>query len=231
MGLKEDLAKYVTDTFVSQWSTRNGQKIPTDTDIRLANDGVILDAVCLYADMAKSTQLVDNYHAFFSTEIYKTFLYCSSRIIVHHGGVVTAFDGDIVMGVFIGDSKNSSAIKCALKINDAVKNIINPSLRTRYPSQNYQMSHAVGIDSSELLVAKTGIRGANDLVWVGKAGNHAAKLCALREADYTSWITKKVYDNSNREVKISKDNRSMWEERFWTAQNQTVYRSNWWWGL
>ena len=37
---------------------------------------------------------------------------------------------------------------------------------------------SVGIDTSELFVARTGIRRANDLVWVGRAANHAAKLSA-----------------------------------------------------
>ena len=33
----------------------------------------------------------------------------------------------------------------------------------------------LGIDTSKLFVARTGIRKSNDLVWVGRAANYAAK--------------------------------------------------------
>ena len=54
------------------------------------------------------------------------------------------------------------------------------------------MRQSVGVDTSELLVAKTGIRTVNDLVWVGRAANYAAKLSS-RLAPATQ-ITSDVYD-------------------------------------
>ena len=83
------------------------------------------------------------------------------------------------MAVFIGDAKNSSAARAALKVNFAVQKVINPAIQERYPSEGYTIKHVVGIDTSHLFVARTGIRGgANDLVWVGRAANYAAKLSA-----------------------------------------------------
>lgn len=45
----------------------------------------------------------------FAAEIYKSYLHCASKIIRCENGVITAFDGDRVMGIFIGDLKNTSA--------------------------------------------------------------------------------------------------------------------------
>jgi hypothetical protein len=71
---------------------------------------------------------------------------------------------------------------------------------------------------------------ANDLVWVGRAADYAAKLCALGTADFPSHITKDVYVMLHKDSKISQDaSRNMWEERFWVEKNMTVYRSSWWW--
>ena len=68
----------------------------------------------------------------------------------------------------------------------------------------------------------------NDLVWVGRAANYAAKLCNLREGYYTSWITGNVFMNMNDAVKLS-NGTAMWEEMRWTAMNNMqVYRSSWW---
>lgn len=232
MSLEDDLKKQVKDTFRLPWSTRKGQKIPEDSDVQLGNDGIHLEAVCLYADMAKSTFLVDNYKHPFATEIYKNFLYCASKIIRYRDGVITAFDGDRVMGIFIGDRKNSNAAKCALNINYAVREIINPSLKEQYKKLDYEVKHAVGIDTSDILVARTGIRGSNDLVWVGNSANYAAKLCDLRDGNYASWITEKVYKRLTDETKFGgKNNTNMWEKRNWTTKNMTIYRSNWRWGF
>jgi len=73
------------------------------------------------------------------------------------------------MAVFIGDSKNSSAAKTALQIKFLTREIINPILKQAYPSSAFQLEQSVGVDTGKLLVARTGVRGANDLVWVGRA--------------------------------------------------------------
>lgn len=134
------------------------------------------------------------------------------------------------MGIFIGTSKNTSAVRCGLKINWAVKNIIQPKLKAQYPNTKYVMKQVTGIDTSKVMVIKGGIRNSNDLIWVGKAANHAAKLSAL-SSDYPTWITDKIYDTMHEKVKLS-DGKNMWTERKWTAQkNKRIYRSTYWWKL
>lgn len=134
------------------------------------------------------------------------------------------------MGVFIGDTKNTSAARCALKINHAVVKILNPAVKNQYPQNPYEIKQGVGVDTCELWVSRTGVRGSNDLVWVGRAANYAAKLCLLREADFASYITASVYNKMLDSAKYrSSDKKPMWEKRTWTAKNMTVYRSNWMW--
>lgn len=230
MALKDDLENEVGAIFRSVWTERGGYVVPDDTDIKLGNDAVNLDATVLYADMADSTDLVDKNSNKFSAEIYKSFLLCSTRIIRSEGGIITAYDGDRVMAVFLGNWKNTSAARAALKINYAVNYIINPAIAKNYPHKSYELRHHVGIDSSNLFVARVGIRNNNDLVWVGRASNHAAKLSSIDES-YPTFITEEVYDKINDSVKI-KDNNSMWEKRIWAAMGgRIIYRSNWWWKI
>jgi class 3 adenylate cyclase len=108
---------------------------------------------------------------------------------------------------------------------------VNAAASKLYPESSYQLQHVVGIDTSSLFVARIGIRGSNDLVWVGRAANYAAKLSALESA-YQTYITKDVYDKLNNEGRIGSDGRNMWESVGWeTFDNRTIYRSNWWWEL
>lgn len=226
MALAEDLTAEVAQIFKETWTTRDGTVVPEDDDLKLSNNAVELDAVVLYADINGSTALVDTKEAAFAAEIYKSFLLCAAKIIREEGGTITAYDGDRIMAVFIGDVKNTSAVRAGMKINHARVHIINPAIKVQYPSSTYQLSHTVGIDRSKLFVARTGVRGANDLVWVGRAANHAAKLTTL-SADFPTWITKEVYDAMKDDVKTS-NGKDMWESRVWTAMNnRSIYRSSW----
>ena len=229
MALKDDLSKEVRDLFKSQWSERNGRVVPADTDIALGNDAVkLVDAVVLYADMADSTNLVDAYPWHFAAEIYKAFLHCAAKVIRSEGGEITAYDGDRVMSVFIGENPNTRAARTGLKLNYCRMHILEPLLQECYADKNYHAKHVVGIDRSDLRVAKTGVRGANDLVWVGSAANHAAKLTTLPN-DYPTWISGEVYDRLNDSLKMT-NGTSMWEQRSWTAMNnRRIYRSSWTW--
>ena len=228
MSLSEDFTKEVRKIFKDTWTIRDGQKVPESEDLQLGNDAVKLDGTVLYADLDASTNLVDNYKPEFAAEIYKTYLHCAAKVIRSEGGVITSYDGDRIMAVYIGDSKNSSAAESALKINYTVTEIINPLIKKHYPTTNYRVKQVVGIDSSELFIARTGIRGSNDLVWVGRAANYAAKLCSL-SPEYPSRITETVYNKLNDSAKYSSDRRSMWAAAKWTdMNNMKIYQSTWW---
>jgi class 3 adenylate cyclase len=190
MSLRDELEKYVRNTFLSRWTERAGNVVPDPEDLTLDNTGVHLDrATVLYADLAGSTRMVDGYNWQFAGEIYKNYLYCASRLIRNEGGVITAYDGDRVMAVFIGDYQSSSV-------------------------------HA----------SRTGVRGDNDLVWIGRAPNYAAKLTELSQLGPT-WITEDVFHRLSDEAKYS-NGRLMWEKRSWTQMaKHTVYLATWQWSI
>ncbi len=229
MALGDELAEHVTDVLAGQWQPRRGLVVPDSPNVKLMADAVhFAQATVLYADLADSTKLVDSYKWHYAAEVYQTFLYCSARLITQEGGVITAYDGDRVMGVFLDDAKNTRAARCALKINYCVKEIIGPRLTAQYPNSGYQMRHVVGIDTSEIHVARTGVRGSNDLVWVGRAANYAAKLAALSD-EYPTWITRDVYAELSQPL-LATNGQSMWQPMTWTAMNSlSIYRSNWRW--
>ena len=227
--LKPELDTAVKDIFRGIWSERDGEVVPEPEDLKLGNDAVKLNATVLYADISSSTVLVDFYKAQFAAEIYKTFLICAAKIIKDEEGVITAYDGDRVMGVFIGDSKNTHAVRTALRIKAAVSHIVNPALKAQYPDTDYDLKHVVGVDTSELLVGRIGVRNDNDLVWVGRAANYAAKLSALNEG-FATYITDSVYGQMHDKVKYALGGEDMWESRTWTAMNKmTIYRTNYYW--
>ena len=218
MGLRSDLEAEVKATFSALWEEQSTNVVPAAEDLRLnANHAKDLEtATVLYADLDGSTNMVDGYKWWFSAEVYKTYLRCAGQVIRSEGGTITAYDGDRIMAVYTGGSKNTSAVRTALKINWAVQEIVRPALKVQYPSTEFILNHVVGVDMSQLRAARIGVRGDNDLVWIGRAANHAAKLTNLSEKPL--WISKAVFDNMNDEVKMV-NGEQMWEKRLWTSMN------------
>jgi class 3 adenylate cyclase len=231
MALKDDLTSEVATIFRTAWTETTGRVVPAPSDVGLGNKATLLEqAVVFYADLDGSTNLVDKKTWQFSAEIYKTFLHCAAKIVKAESGDITAYDGDRIMAIFIGSNKQDRAARAALKLRWAVIHIIEPRMKAVYTSTDFSIKHTVGIDVSDLRAVRTGVRGDNDLVWVGRAANYAAKLNTL-SSDFPTWITKSVYDGLSSSLKTS-NSKSMWEERTWTAMDKmTIYRSNWNWTI
>lgn len=236
MSDKAYYEKIVNDTLYAPWKIRSGTAVPTVDSVALVGGGVEIDAVVLYADLVKSSLLATEFDRRVAAKIVKSFLACASQLIKDNGGEITSFDGDRVMGVFLGDTKNSSAAKCALKINYVVTKIIKPKLSDYFVSvqkNEFDITHCVGIDRSTVLAVRAGIRGANDLIWVGRAPNLAARLSDIREAGYKTYISDDVFSKMVDSSKYggSSGVELMWEPRTftWNGQTISIHRSNWTW--
>ena len=222
MTARSDITTHVSSVVARTWTETETSGVPEPRDVTFGNQAKHLLGTVLYADLAGSTAMVDGYAWWFSAEVYKTFLQAAAKVICANGGEIVAYDGDRVMAVFVGDAKSTSAVRTALQINWAVKNLVTPVFKERYGSNlpsSFSIDHVVGIDSGDLRAVKTGIRGDNDLVWVGPSANHAAKLTES-PAHTPTWITPAVYENVDESVLIGSDGRNMWQ-RHWTANATT----------
>jgi len=228
MKTSQEILSEVESILALKWETRKGEDVPEPEDVKLSNDAVLLNATVLYADMRESTALVNNYKNWFAAEIYKSYLISACHIIKNNGGIITAFDGDRVMAVFVGNLKNSSAAKCALQINFIVAGI-NKAVKKKYPDTSYTLSQTMGIDTGPLFVARTGIRKSNDLVWVGRPANYAAKMCNITSSSSVT-ITADVFNVLPEETKNGGNPKQcMWSKIQWQEMGIVLYQSNWWW--
>jgi len=235
MGLKDDINGDINGILSQPWDMRDGIVVPEDKDVALAGGAVKLSATMLYADLADSTLLSSTFDRRVAAKVIKLFLAACSRVIRDQGGYIRSFDGDRVMAVFLGNYKNTSATKVALMINWVVLNMVKPRIETTYTALKqggYVLTHCVGIDVSEVLVVRAGIRNNNDLVWIGRAPNIAAKLANVRQAPHNSFVTKSVFDVLHDEAKYGGNpRRLMWESCTWNPPPSpgvdTVYRSEW----
>jgi adenylate cyclase len=229
--LEADVASLVRET----WRTRVGQVVPEAGDLTLGNDRVTMDAVLLYADLADSTELALKDQEV-AAEVFKAYLRGVTKIIKKNGGDVRSFDGDRVMGVFLGDTKHTSAATCGLQINWFFREVLTLKFKSFYVKtlNGIPLNQTVGIDRSTIHVVRAGVRVDNDLIWVGRAPNIAAKLSSLRDGNYNTFISKVVYDSMLDSAKLSTISHvNMWDPLVWEAGRNygvfELYGSKWWW--
>ena len=230
MAIAADVQSGIDGVLSPVWDERDGTTVPKTEDIALKNGAVNLQATYLYADMADSTGLAQNYKKFAVAKIVRCYLNAASRLINHYGGEIRSFDGDRVMGIFVGGRKNTDSVRCALAISWAVSEVINPKIKAKWSDVTWTMKHGVGIDTGDAMLVRGGVRGDNDIVSIGSAPNVAAKLSEQR--DYGINISADVYAQILDEVKLGPKGESMW----WKAGTANFggkyvayFGSTWYW--
>lgn len=221
MNLNSEIRKILQEP----WTVQRSRGAPRPEDLGLDNEGKIINATVLYADLDESTRMVETQEPEFAGRMYKTYLVCAARMIRSEQGNITAYDGDRIMAVYTGRRTAERAVRSALKLNYVVQELINPAVQEMTSGTRFAMRQSVGVDSSELLVAKTGIRTANDLVWVGRAANYAAKLSSRRAP--ATHITPEVHDQLPAKLKTDNNRRQIWTaETAAEIGNRRVYSSS-----
>jgi adenylate cyclase len=230
MGLADEVQSGVDGVLTPAWKVTNGTVVPESEGIVLRDGAVKLDATYLYADMADSTGLAQNYKAEAVAKIIRCYLNAATRLIRARGGAIRSFDGDRVMGIFVGNSKDSDAAKAALNISWAVSKIINPKLQAKWTDLKWTMAHGIGIDTGEAMLVRGGVHGDNDIVSVGSAPNVAAKLSEVRRFS-SIHASYDVYSQLDESLKVT-SGKDMWS-RIGVAEfggkKVTYYGTSYYW--
>lgn len=223
MAWVDDLAKIVDDTFNINWDERAGQVVPKTEDVG-NSQAVKLDATFLYADLAATAKLAKVCPWGTTAKIIRAYLDCATRLIRAWGGEIRSFDGDRVMGVFIGDMKNTYASKCAREIDWTVEKVINPKANSSFRSirdNNIRITHGIGIDYGTSRAVRAGIRNNNDLIWIGRAPSLAAKMSDIRDYPFCVYLSKNSYDVLEDSAKTP-GGINIWEKAYFAFSGTTV---------
>jgi adenylate cyclase len=229
MTVQDDLKANVKDIFDTKFDVRDGTVVPEAEDVTLKNGAVKLKATFLYADLAGSSRIATVCPWDTTAKIIRAYLDCASRIIRKRGGHIRSFDGDRVMGVFIGSSPNTDATKCAREIFWTTENIIEPMAKENFQSvrnNNVQITQSIGVACGETRAVRAGIRASNDLIWIGKAPSFAAKLSDIRNWPYCVHLSKESYDAMGDLEKIH-NGQHLWEylQHNFAGGSETSYRT------
>jgi len=233
---KEDLIAARDAIVASDFEVRDGQVVPQTKDVGY-NQAVKLHASYLYADMVDSSGLVGISPKETVGKVFRLFLDLSVRIIRERGGHIRSFDGDRIMGIFIGDRRFDASVKSAMQIKWACDNIIQPEITRRYKSireADWKIKPGSGIASGPAFIVRGGVRqSSSDLVSIGPPPNLAAKLSDKREDPYHLRIGEHTYKNLTDAGRMSKAV-NMWQGPYpmtLGGKSYKYYRSSYYWSL
>jgi adenylate cyclase len=226
-----DLTSETKDILDTNWDVRDGTVIPETDSVALKDGAVKIEATFLYADLAASSKLAESCPWETTAKIIRAYLHISIRLIRAYGGEIRSFDGDRVMGVFIGDLKNTHAVRCAREIFWMTEKILGPNATKQFNSiknNNITIRQCVGIDTGAAVAVRAGIRNNNDLVWIGRAPSLAAKLSDVREFPHCVYISDACFKKLAAADKKEGD-KDIWEARALTfgGNKVSVHRTSW----
>jgi adenylate cyclase len=210
-----DLTSETDDILKTKWDVRDGTVIPESEGVALADGAVKIDATFLYADLAASSKLAEVCPWETTAKIIRAYLHVAIRLIRAYGGEIRSFDGDRVMGVFMGDSKNMHAVRCAREIFWMTENVLSPNASKQFQSiknNSIAIRQCVGVDTGTAVAVRAGIRNNNDLVWIGRAPSLAAKLSDVREYPNCVYISDACFKRLPHADKTNGD-KDLWESR------------------
>lgn len=211
---KDDLTSARDAIVGTGFKVRSGTVVPVTEDVGY-DEAVKLNVTYLYADMVDSSGLVAISPKETVGKVIRLFLDLSVRIIRNGNGHIRSFDGDRVMAIYIGDSKEDRAVKTAMKIKWACDCLIQPKLTEKYKSirdASWKLKPGIGIATGEALIVRGGVRkSSSDLVSIGVAPNLAAKLSDRRHHPYMIRVGAGTHKNLSRSCLVSGNGTNMWE--------------------
>lgn len=238
MSFKSDLEEMVSDYLEGNYETYDPEGVPKPEDIPLGNEAAKLEATALFIDIRQSSDITNVFRRQTAAKMVKGYFDGSVRIIRMNDGEVRSFNGDGMLALFVGGSRSTHAVKAAMQVDWFVGNILKPQI-ARYFENNQSASNqeldfniGCGLDEGHILAVRVGIRGTNDVAWVGRCTNMAAKLASnVSSSFHNVGITRAVYDRLNDSRKYDSSGTHMWsEEEFdeYGGVTRAIRTTNYW---
>jgi len=230
MTLLDTLQSEVDRVLGIDWQLRDANVIPEAEEITPENGAFKIEATFLYADLADVMVLAEKCSWETTAKIIRAYLEISVRLILAHGGTVRSAGSHSVMGIFKGETPNTSAVNCARKIDWIVEKVLNPKARTAFQSiRNNKLSirHCIGIDTSDAWAVRSGVGNNNDLIWIGRAPEFAAQLSGIGKYPYSVYTSRACFRRLADNVRETGEKNIWLEKRIkFGDETHTVYRTN-----
>jgi class 3 adenylate cyclase len=209
MSQHQEVSDAVAGYLQGDYQTTRLQDVPLPENIPLGNSAAELEATTLFLDVRQSSDITNSFRRQTAAKMMKAYFSGSVKIINSNKGYVRSFNGDGMLALFMGDRRSNNAVRAAMQVKRFVLNVLEPQFR-RYFANNQQalgraldFSVGAGLDEGTILAVRVGIKGTNDVAWVGRCTNTSAKLSNITRSPQNIAITRAVYERLDDDRKFS----------------------------
>lgn len=236
---KTELSTMVASYMAGTYDTVTTRSVPLAEDVPLGNKAKLLTATALFIDIRQSSDITNSFRRQTAAKMLKSYFDGAVRIIRHNGGEVRSFNGDGMLALFIGGQQRNNAVKAAMQVKWFVQFVLWPKFNAYFGNnqnargKRLSFSVGCGIDHGDIYAVKVGIRGTNDVAWVGRCTNTAAKLSNVLRSPDNIGATRAVY-GALHASRTHTDGEHMWSDQ---ASGDfggvlRLYRTtSWWWAV
>jgi adenylate cyclase len=167
-----------------------------DTSIKHAQEFLLnyvsskISLVIIYVDIVGSTKMSMTLPADKLVTIIRAFSHEMSSVVESYDGYILKSVGDAVIAFFVpGFNRYLTAVRCAQKMINVIKNGINPILNNYdYP----ELSLRIGITEGEIVVVQSAYDKSSQIDILGYVINIAEKITSLTDPNKVS-VGENVY--------------------------------------
>lgn len=171
-----------------------GEKLDMDFDIvkkkeipsnfKLENDewAQVDDVACVYFDLSSSTNILRDYGDEISVKIFDSYIKSATRIFKNFECSYLDIQGDGGFALFSGDKHIQRAMVSAITLKTLLSKSYSGNLNdlVKKIKSKINLSSRIGVHIGKILAKKSGIRGENEILWLGGLVSVASKICGLK---------------------------------------------------
>lgn len=229
----------VSDYLAGTYETYEPTSVPEPGDIPLGKKAAKLSATALFIDIRQSSDITNSFRRQTAAKMLKAYFDGAVRIVRKNGGAVRSFNGDGMLALFTGDARSNNATKAAMQVDWFVSKVLRPKFNRLFEGnegargQRLSFSVGCGVDEGDIYAVRVGIRGTNDVAWVGRCTNTAAKLADILSGAGNIGVTRAVYNRLTGE-RVTTDGKNMWSGeafREFGGISRTYRTTSWHWAV
>lgn len=209
-----DLRALTEGHMAGTYDVTNTRGVPMPEDIGLGAKAHSFEATSLFVDLRQSSAITNAFRRQTAAKMLKAYFEGTVRIIKMNGGEVRSFNGDGMLALFIGPAQADQAVKAAMQMKWFVRQVLQPQFNGLFTAAakrgtRLDFSTGCGIDSGIVYAVRVGMKGTNDIAWVGRGTNTAAKLSNLLHHPRSIGVTGVVYDQLSEQC-LNSNGKAMW---------------------
>lgn len=220
MSLLDEINDKVDEYLSGDYEVTKKTTVPNPEDVPLGNRAALLEATVLFVDIRQSSDITNTFRRQTAAKMMKAYFNGAVKIINKNDGYVRSFNGDGLLAIFIGDFRSNNAVKAAMRLKYFVNSVLESKFRRYFEGNQSAVGNAldfsigVGLDEGTIFAVRVGIKGTNDVAWVGRCTNTAAKLSNITKSPKNIAVTRAVYKRLNDSRKLSSGKHMWTDEEF-----------------